>query len=208
MPKASRFPSAPPMAEGGFIAPEFSRSFIEQIMHGAPMGILQSSQMVRMLSPTRPPRDPTFHWDAAREEAEDGEALLQLTDMSEQNLEAVRAAFSMPLQVSSEFRMHSPEAEEGIRQASAGGVTDMAGGHSHTIELGITVDDTELQNVILRMDELVEAAGNATLSVEDFRNVLQRIAHLERMAGVEVPEESPSEANVNVTGRSDPPGEE
>jgi len=194
--------------QGGIMMPELSERFLREILNQP--SLLTQTRVVPMRAPgnyaddaliprLRPPGNPIFHWDAAQDEAEDGDEMVQLTDMSEHNLDAVREAFRTPLQVSSEFR--SPEAEEGIRRASAEGVTDEAGGHSHTIELGITVDDSELRDVITRVEELGENISNAGgISTQQFQNLMERLLHLERMAGVEVPEESTGEANVNSLG--------
>ena len=192
-----RFPSIMTDAEGGFLTPELSRRMIETIVNRP--SILGAIRTV----PMRPPGDPIFHWSAEDSRMRDGEPIRELhgtpVDMEEDfrrlNAEAVRAAFRYPFQPSSELR--TPEAEEGIRRASARGVTDVEDGHSHTFGVGVDLAAGVTNNVA------------ASVSAEDFQNLAQRTAHLERnWLGVETPEENPSEENVNATGRSDPPGEE
>lgn len=198
-----RFPTMMTDAEGGILSPEISRRMIETIMGASP--ILGASRTVPMRSPRsfaeggRVPGNPTFYWNAdhAVEEPDapirvlENQADRMEEDFRQVNAEAVRAAFRYPFQPSSEMR--TPEAEEGIRRASAGGVTDVEAGHSHSFDLvgGVT------NNVM------------AAASAEDLQNLSQRMARLEATMGMEDPqEESPSEENVNATGGSDSQGGE
>lgn len=206
-----RFPTMMTDAEGGILSPEISRRMIEQIMGASP--ILGSSRTV----PMRPPGDPTFHWRAEDSSLRDGEPIQELhgtpvdppgfVRTMMENPQLIRDAFRSPVRVSSEMR--TPEAEEGIRRASAEGVTDRAGGHSHSIDLDIRVDDSQLQDAITRLDGLSEVVGNAVVSTEEFERAMSRVLRLERTMGIEdSPEESAGEENVNVTGRPDTEGGE
>lgn len=204
---------------GGFINPEQSRRFIDQIINRP--GLLRQARLVPMgVVPSmarggRVPgnRNPTFRWNTDHA-VEEPDAPIRLSENqasplrteSEVMAEQVRAAFRMPMLVGSEMR--TPEAEEGVRQASAEGVTNVAGGHSHSIDLDIRVDDSELRDAIARVEQLGEVVGSAGVSAQQIQNLLQRMASLETTMGIEPPEESAGEENVNVTGRSDPPGEE
>lgn len=191
-------------AYGGFINPEQSRRFIEQIINRP--GLLSQTRVV----PMRPPGNPSFYWNAEHEQAEDGEPLTELRDFSEHvemNVREVRAAHRLPFAVASEMR--TPEAEEGVRRASAEGVTNVAGGHSHSIDLDIRVDDSQMQDAVRRIDELSGVMANAVVSTEAFEEAMSRILRLERTMGVEdPPEESAGEENVDAGARSGSQGRE
>lgn len=184
-------------AEGGFLTSEISRRMLDQIINSP--SILGSVRTV----PMRPPGDPVFHWSAEDSRMRDGEPIQELhgtpvepvgfVRTMMENPQLIRDAFRHPFQPSSEMR--SPEAEEGIRRASAGGVTDEAGGHSHTFQMN-------------RLEGGVTNNVAAAVSAEDIQNLSQRMARLEETMGGQVPEENPSEENVNVTGRSDSQGGE
>ena len=195
---------------GGFINPEQSRHFIDQIINRP--NLLSQMRTV----PMRPPGDPSFHWNAdwAREEPDAPIRMLEnhadpdFSETVELRAAEVRAAFRMPLLTGSEMR--APEAEEGIRRASAEGVTDEAGGHSHTIDLDIRVDDSELRDAITRVEALGENISNVGISSEDFQNLVRRMARLETQIaeGYYPTEESAGEENIDASGRADTEGGE
>lgn len=199
------------MAEGGILSSGLSNRFLEQILNSP--SILGQVRTAHMRVPIRgggviPPANPSFHWNAEDSRLRDGEPIRELhgtpveqtdfRDTQRVNMEAVSAAFRMPPLVTGS-EMRTPEAEEGIRRASAEGVTARVGGHSHAIDLDIRVDDSQMQDAITRINGLTEAMGNAVVSTEDFERAMLRILRLERTMGVEAPpEENPSEENVTT----------
>lgn len=216
----SRSRNFPAFTENQLDQPEFMRRLHESIFARHPMmGLVDGSRggVVQMSSPERPPSDPVFHWSAEHEQAADGEPITELRSNvpanflhteSERLLTNVREAFRMPMPVTPGMR--TEETEEGIRQASAEGVTNMAGGHSHSIDFDIRVDDSQLQDAIARIDQLGEAVGNAVVSGDQFEEAMLRLLRVETHLGIATTEEeaSPDQTHERSEARSDPPGTE
>lgn len=222
----SRSRNFPAYTENQIDQPDFMRRLRESILgHNPVMGLVGGSRggVVQMRTPSRemaplpPGADPYFHWSAEHEQTPADEPITELNSNvpplflhteSQRLLENVRDAFHLPPQIMAGHR--TPEAEEGIRRASADGVTDVAAGHSHEINFDIQVDDSQLQDAIARIDQLGEAVGHATISTDQFEQAMLRLLRVETHLGIAHTEEeaSPDQTHERFADRSDPPGAE